>query len=212
MQNSVGPTIYIRVNLVNIKRNPKCETQAPLEQKLVFYDKIREMSRELISVFQEYSNAERLYSRCISIFKNMPKKQKESLTDEQKEQRDEILNILYANSALCFLKKNRFQDCIKSCKNALEFNARNPKTHYRMALAYKGENDFDRAQESFKQAIRLDPQNADLRKEYATLLEVKNAKEREWYGKMKGFYNKEGVAKIVERDEQKQLLLEKIRR
>ena len=81
-----------------------------------------------------------------------------------------------------------------------------------MALAYKGENDFDRAQESFKQAIRLDPQNADLRKEYATLLEVKNAKEREWYGKMKGFYNKEGVAKIVERDEQKQLLLEKIRR
>lgn len=51
MQKSVGPTIYIRVNIVNIKRNPKCETQAPLDQKLVFYDKVREMSRELISLF-----------------------------------------------------------------------------------------------------------------------------------------------------------------
>ena len=84
MQNSVGPTIWIRVNLTNIKRNPKCDTQAPLDQKLVFYDKVRDMSRELISLFKEYSNAERLYSRCISIFKNMPKRQKESLTEEQK--------------------------------------------------------------------------------------------------------------------------------
>lgn len=142
----------------------------------------------------------------------MPKKQKESLTEEQRVQRDEILNILYANSALCFLKKNRYPDCIKSCKNALEFSKSNPKTYYRMALAYKGENDFDRAQENFKQAIKLDPQNSDLRTEYAALLEIKNAKEREWYGKMKGFYNKEGVAKIVERDEKKQLLKEKIRR
>ena len=145
MKNSVGPTIWIKVSITNIKRNPKCDTQAPLDQKLVFYDKVREQSRELIGLFQEYSNAERLYSRCISIFKNMPKRQKESLTEEQKEQRDEILNVLYANSALCFLKKGRYPDCIKSCKNALEFKANNPKTHYRMALAYKAENDFDRS-------------------------------------------------------------------
>lgn len=108
MKNSVGPTIWIKVSITNIKRNPKCDTQAPLDQKLVFYDKVRDQSRELIGLFQEYSNAERLYSRCISIFKNMPKRQKESLTEEQKEQRDEILNVLYANSALCFLKKGRF--------------------------------------------------------------------------------------------------------
>ena len=82
MQNSVGPTIWIKVTIVNIKRNPKWDTQAPLDQKLIFYEKVREMSRELIGLFQEYSNAERLYSRCISIFKNMPKRQKESLSEE----------------------------------------------------------------------------------------------------------------------------------
>ena len=74
MKNAVGPTIFIRINITNIKRNPKCDTQAPLDQKLVFYDKVREISRELIGLFQEYVNAERLYSRCISIFKNMPKR------------------------------------------------------------------------------------------------------------------------------------------
>ena len=26
MRNSVGPTVYIRVNITNIKRNPKCDT------------------------------------------------------------------------------------------------------------------------------------------------------------------------------------------
>ena len=96
----------------------------------------------------------------------MPKRQKESLDEDQKKQRDEILNILYANSALCFLKKERYPDCIKSCKNAIEFDTNNPKAYYRMALAYKAENDFDRAQDGFKQAIRLDPQNNELRAEY----------------------------------------------
>lgn len=81
-----------------------------------------------------------------------------------------------------------------------------------MALAYKAENDFDRSQDSFKAAIRLAPQDAELRTEYQSLLEIKNAKEREWYGKMKGFYNKEGVTKIVERDERMAILKGKIRR
>lgn len=108
MATSVGPTIWIRVEITNIKRNPKCDTQAPLDEKLVFFEKVKEASRELISLFQEYSNAERLYQRCISIFKNMPKRQKESLDEAQKKQRDEILNLLYANSALCYLKKERY--------------------------------------------------------------------------------------------------------
>ena len=51
MRDSVGPTIWIRVHITNIKRNPKCETQAPLDEKLVFYEKVRESSRELISMF-----------------------------------------------------------------------------------------------------------------------------------------------------------------
>ena len=110
------------------------------------------------------------------------------------------MNTLYANCALCYLKKNRYPDCIKACKNALEFDTSNPKVYYRMSLAYKAENDFDRAQEALKTAIKLAPGDVELRNEYTRLMEIKTAKEREWYGKMKGFYHKEGVNKIVERD------------
>ena len=122
------------------------------------------------------------------------------------------MNILYANSALCFLKKEKYPDCIKSCKNALEFNPKNPKAFYRMALAYKAENDFDRAQENLKNAIKLAPNDQELRTEYQKLLEIKTAKEREWYSKMKGFYNKAGVNKIIQEDEQREILMSKIRR
>jgi len=99
--------------LINIKRDPKCDTNATFEQKLTYFDKIRATGKELIDE-KEYSNARTLYSRCISYFKNMPKKQKESLTEEEKVKKDEILNILYLNVALCFLKKAMYKDCIKN--------------------------------------------------------------------------------------------------
>ena len=144
MQKTVGPDIYIRVTITNIKRDPKCDTGTPLDEKLVFYEKIRGICRDLVAE-GEYSNAKKLYARCISIFKNMPKKQKESLDDEQKKQRDEILNVLNSNSALCMLKKKMYKDCIKFAKDAISYQKHNPKAYFRMALAYKEESDFDRA-------------------------------------------------------------------
>jgi tetratricopeptide (TPR) repeat protein len=40
---------------------------------MVFFDKIRAICKDLVGE-GEYSNAANLYARCISIFKNMPKK------------------------------------------------------------------------------------------------------------------------------------------
>ena len=82
MTNTVGPDIYVRCEITSIKRDPKCDMQAPLDQKLVFFEKVRKIGKDLVQE-EEYSNAKTLYSRCISIFKNMPKKQKDSLDDEQ---------------------------------------------------------------------------------------------------------------------------------
>ena len=77
MTNTVGPDIYVRCEITSIKRDPKCDMQAPLDQKLVFFEKVRKIGKDLVNE-EEYSNAKTLYSRCISIFKNMPKKQKDS--------------------------------------------------------------------------------------------------------------------------------------
>ena len=31
MTNTVGPDIYVKVEITSIKRDPKCDTQAPLD-------------------------------------------------------------------------------------------------------------------------------------------------------------------------------------
>jgi hypothetical protein len=77
----VGPDIYIKVTITNIKRDPKCDTQAPWEEKIQFFERVRITGKELCEE-NEWSNAKNLYARCIGIFKNMPKKQKDSLTPD----------------------------------------------------------------------------------------------------------------------------------
>lgn len=83
MRTTVGPDIFIKVTVTNIKRDPMCDARAPWEEKFAFYLKVREVGRELCAE-GEHSNAKNLYSRCIGIFKNMPKKQRESLDDAMK--------------------------------------------------------------------------------------------------------------------------------
>lgn len=120
MKTAVGPDIYIRVHITNIKRDPKCDNTASWDEKLIFFDKVRSVGKELCED-KEFSNARTLYSRCISLFKNMPKKQKESLNEDQKTRRAEILNVLCLNSAHCLLQKKMYQEAIKMGKEAIGY-------------------------------------------------------------------------------------------
>lgn len=62
------------MHITNIKRDPKCENTATVEEKLKFFERVRITGRELCEQ-GEWSNAKNLYSRCIGLFKNMPKLQ-----------------------------------------------------------------------------------------------------------------------------------------
>mgnify|MGYP001395884250 FL=1 len=46
-------------------------------------------------------------------------------------------------------------------------------------MAHKHLRDYDKSQENFMTAIRMDPNDKGLRAEYAKLLELKNQKEKE---------------------------------
>jgi len=59
--------------LINIKRNPKCETTAPWDEKVRFFERVRITGKELCGE-NEWSNAKNLYARCIGIFKNVATK------------------------------------------------------------------------------------------------------------------------------------------
>jgi len=93
------------VTVTNIKRDPTCDIKASWEEKVIFFEKIRNIGKELCAE-GEYSNAKTLYARCLAAFKNMPKKQRESLTEEMNQRRNEVMHVLNINIALCLLKKD----------------------------------------------------------------------------------------------------------
>ena len=37
----IGNEIFIKIEITNIKRDPKCDVSATFDQKLVYFDKIR---------------------------------------------------------------------------------------------------------------------------------------------------------------------------
>lgn len=68
----VTQTIWLKVEICNIKRDCRCDMNATFETKLAYFEKVRETCRELF-VYQEFSNAADLYARCAQVFKSIPK-------------------------------------------------------------------------------------------------------------------------------------------
>lgn len=208
-KSKIGEDIVIKFSITNIKRNPQSTDSNTFEGIISYYNKIRDVCKELIEE-KEYANAEALYKRILPMFKNMTKKMRDSLNEEQAAKKNEALHTLLINLALCHIKRNNAKEAIKSAKDAIIINDKNPKAHYRLAQAYKMENDYDRTKESLILAIKLAPNDQNLRKEYKELMDIMNAKHKEWYGKMNGFLHSDKMQEIEQKDEEEHILKEKL--
>lgn len=91
-------------------------------------------------------------------------------------------------------------ECIKHAQEALLVDPKSSKAHYRIFKAHMTNNDFDKAVEALKAAIKLEPTDQFLRKEWEGLKAIKDKKEREWSEKMSGFYETDKFKSIEERD------------
>ena len=105
-----------------------------------------------------------------------------------------------------------YKDGIKSANEALLYIEENPKAYYRIAIAHKALRDYDKSQDNFKTAIRMDPNDKGLRDEYAKLLELKNQKEKERFAKVSGFLHTNQMKDLEKEEAEKALLREKIKR
>ena len=152
----VTRTIWLKAEVCTIKRDLRCAMNATFVTKLAFYEKTRGVCRELVS-YEEFSNAADMYSRCVQVFKSIPKIKLELFSDEDTAKRNEAMTTLYTNLSFCLLKKDQAEKAIKAAENAIEADPGNFKAHYRMALAWKHLNGFEASTESFKQAIKLAP-------------------------------------------------------
>ena len=73
---------------------------------------------------------------------------------------------LHNNTAMVCLKLDKYQAALKACSKALEIDPSNVKALFRRAKAYEGIGDFEESARDLKSAIRIEPNNNDLRAEY----------------------------------------------
>lgn len=106
---------------------------------------------------EEWSNAKSLYARCLGLFKNVTRVQRDQLTEADQAQRTEILVMMCLNSATCLLKRQMPKEAAKYCHEALGYQETSPKAHYRLYQALRANNDLDNAKTSLEQAIKLMP-------------------------------------------------------
>jgi tetratricopeptide (TPR) repeat protein len=104
------------------------------------------------------------------------------------------------------------KDALKMTAEALQVSPQCSKAHYRAYLAHKQLNDLDQAKVSLEQAILLEPSDRQLRHEFKQLTESMQAKRKEWFSKMSGFYNNNKLSKIEQQEESYDILREKVER
>eukprot|EP00347_Sterkiella_histriomuscorum_P003944 403362337 len=205
----IGEDIYIRFFIQNIKRNPQIKDQNTFEGLSDYLNQVREVCKELMEE-GEYANAQSLYQRVYALYKNMTKKMRDNLNEEQRKIREEAMHLLCVNLSLTHFKRNNFKDAIKCARESLEFNKENPKAYFRLALALKSNGEFDDAKEQLVIAIKLSPADKNLRDELKKITELKQSKEKEWYTKMNGFYSSQKMVEIERRDYEEAILREKL--
>ena len=205
----LGDQLWIKLTCEGIKRNPVYKDSKSYQGKIDFFSSVREICKELM-VEEEYANAEKLYSRVLGEFKNIPKKIRDGLTEEQKDERIRTMVILNLNLSLCHLKRKDWNKAIKHAKDVIDLDPTECKAHYRLATAYSNNNDLDQAKEAYVAALKICPNDKQIRKDYQELVSLKSKKEKEWYTKMNGFYGSEKHARIEANDKDQTELKAKI--
>lgn len=77
--------------------------------------------------------------------------------------------IYYTNRALCYLKQNKFQECIDDCSAAIGLDANAVKAYYRRMQAREQLNDFEAALSDCRTVLRIEPKNGDAQRNLVKL-------------------------------------------
>lgn len=119
-------------------------------------------------------------------------------------------HVLLMNIGLVHIKREQYREAVRFCKESVDLNQTNPKAQYRLALAQRLNGEFEPAKVSILAALNLAPNDKAIRAEYKTLMDQMDRKHKEWFQKMNGFYKSDKLREIEKKDQDEQLLREKI--
>lgn len=109
-----------------------------------------------------------------------------NLNDDEECKRNELVVAVNSNLANACLKVKKYSLAVKACDVALKSSV-SAKVFFRRGMANKSLHDQDAAIKDFKRALELEPNDAAIKKELSTIVELKKkkrAKEAGVFGKM----------------------------
>mmetsp|Transcript_7 Transcript_7/g.16 ORF Transcript_7/g.16 Transcript_7/m.16 type:complete len:283 (-) Transcript_7:2-850(-) len=89
--------------------------------------------------------------------------------DDEQKKMDDILLPALVNLGICQIKLKQYSEAVNTCRLALQIDDSVVKAYYCRAKAYRCMDEFDKADDCIADALRIEPNNPEIRREYALL-------------------------------------------
>lgn len=129
-------TLHFDVELIDFQDKKKEKWEMETSEKVELATRYKQEGNDLLKN-GDFAGAAAKYTEGISY-----------VEDESDESAKAILKTLRMNLSQACLKTRRFADAISNCTKVLKEDENNVKTLYRRAVAYLGNQEFDRAKVS----------------------------------------------------------------
>jgi FK506-binding protein 4/5 len=170
-------TLRFEVELISFEKDPET-----VEEKLGAATKLKDRGNALFKE-AKYQDAYNAYQQAVDLFRWA-----HGTTTDETDRVDALRLLCHLNQAACQLKQGSWAEARACCDKALDLDSKNVKALFRRGQAFTGMAEFDRARQDINDAIRLDPENADLKRE----IERIQREETNYLKKQKDMYSKMG--------------------
>ncbi|KAF8822996.1 peptidyl-prolyl cis-trans isomerase [Cardiosporidium cionae] len=176
-------TLIFELELLSIEAVKVDKMQMTMEEKLQAASDEKELGN---NCFKKNSLATAIshYTQALEYFENV-----EEWPQNLKHSKDTIALSCHLNLATCYLKSELFSKSIQQATAALEINSNSLKGYYRRGVARMNFGLLESALTDLKIAVKMEPKNADIRRDYATCKQrivEEAAREKEQYTGMFG--------------------------
>ena len=136
---------------------------------------------------KDFDKAARAYRRGCNALKPLRK------TRSEDEQVNGLLVALQSNLCMVSIQQKKYAVCIQVATQALSLDATNVKVLYRRALAQRRTGHLEEARADLRQALQLDPNNKQCKKELAAVKkELETTRESQKKALAKAFSSRDG--------------------
>eukprot|EP01012_Entosiphon_sulcatum_P013937 TRINITY_DN1909_c0_g1_i1.p1 TRINITY_DN1909_c0_g1~~TRINITY_DN1909_c0_g1_i1.p1 ORF type:complete len:536 (+),score=132.98 TRINITY_DN1909_c0_g1_i1:430-2037(+) len=183
---SQSPEIQYRCHLVKVE-NPPPVTQ---EDCLFWAEQRKAKANELFKK-QQYAAAKRAYKAALMLVPDDP------FSDEPNEEVRKLAVPLHLNVCACFIKDGKWEKVLRHCNAALDMDPTNVKGLFRKGKALTELNRLEEASQAYERAVRLEPNNAEVREELdAIQIRIKKKPVQDLIGKLESAISSKQYEKV----------------